>query len=132
MAVLSCDVCGGSLLIDAGGKTATCQYCGAKHSIERMREKVQEIKGTVSIEGEVNVAGIANVENLLVRAREFEEEGDCAKAEEYYNRVVRLRLSSFTSFSKSNVSIGASSTERGTLFREDSLRWIPSSPACGN
>lgn len=55
-----------------------------------MREKVQEIKGTVSIEGEVNVAGIANVENLLVRAREFEAEGDCAKAEEYYNRVLDL------------------------------------------
>ena len=90
MTVLSCDVCGGSLLIDAGGKTATCQYCGAKHSIERMREKVQEIKGTVSIEGNVNVDGIASAKNLLVRAREYEAGGDWAKAEEYFNRVLDL------------------------------------------
>ena len=53
MPALTCDVCGGALSIDAGGKTATCQFCGAQHSMERMREKVQEIKGTVNIEGEV-------------------------------------------------------------------------------
>ena len=53
MSVLTCDVCGGSLSIDAGGKTATCDCCGMKHSMERMREKVQEIKGTVSIQGTV-------------------------------------------------------------------------------
>ena len=40
MSVLTCDVCGGSLSIDAGGKTATCDCCGMKHSMERMREKV--------------------------------------------------------------------------------------------
>jgi len=48
MALLKCDVCGGTLSIDAGGKTATCEFCGAKHSIECMREKVQKIKGSVS------------------------------------------------------------------------------------
>ena len=40
MSVLTCDVCGGSLSIDAGGKTATCDCCGMKHSMERMREKL--------------------------------------------------------------------------------------------
>lgn len=53
MGVLKCDVCGGTLCIDQGGKTATCDFCGVKHSTQRMREKVQEIKETVNIIGEV-------------------------------------------------------------------------------
>ena len=65
MALLKCDVCGGILSIDAGGKTATCEFCGAKHSIERMREKVMEIKGTVSIEGDVQVRQIGTREDVL-------------------------------------------------------------------
>lgn len=62
--MLKCDVCGGRLSIDAGGKTATCEYCGAKHSMERMREKVQEIKGTVSIEGEVQTRQTGTSEDV--------------------------------------------------------------------
>lgn len=65
MALLKCDVCGGTLSIDAGGKTATCEFCGAKHSVERMREKVMEIKGTVSIEGEVQVRQTGTREDIL-------------------------------------------------------------------
>lgn len=64
MALLKCDVCGGTLSIDAGGKTATCEFCGAKHSIERMREKVMEIKGTVSIEGDVQVRQTGTSEDI--------------------------------------------------------------------
>lgn len=62
--MLKCDVCGGRLSIDAGGETATCEYCGAKHSMERMREKVQEIKGTVSIEGEVQARQTGTSEDV--------------------------------------------------------------------
>lgn len=65
MVLLKCDVCGGTLSIDAGGKTATCEFCGAKHSIERMREKVMEIKGTVSIEGDVQVRQTGTREDIL-------------------------------------------------------------------
>lgn len=64
MAALKCDVCGGGLSIDAGGETATCEYCGAKHSMERMREKVQEIKGTVSISGTVQTRHIGSEEDV--------------------------------------------------------------------
>lgn len=64
MSVLTCDVCGGSLSIDAGGKTATCDCCGMKHSMERMREKVQEIKGTVSIQGTVQTRQTGSEEDV--------------------------------------------------------------------
>lgn len=38
MGKMQCDVCGGPLAIDAGGRSATCKNCGMEHSIERVRE----------------------------------------------------------------------------------------------
>lgn len=38
MGKMQCDVCGGPLTIDAGGRSATCKNCGMEHSIERVRE----------------------------------------------------------------------------------------------
>lgn len=53
MEKLCCDICGGTLVMQSGGKVAVCDSCGMQYSTERMREKVQEIKGVVSIEGTV-------------------------------------------------------------------------------
>ena len=35
---ICCDVCGGTLVVMAGGKGAVCKTCGMEHSIERVRE----------------------------------------------------------------------------------------------
>lgn len=50
---LRCDICGGILTMQSNSKTAVCDSCGMQYSVERLREKVQEIKGTVSVEGTV-------------------------------------------------------------------------------
>ncbi len=42
MSVLTCDVCGGSLSIDAGGKTATCDCCGMKTKLLLIRKLVEK------------------------------------------------------------------------------------------
>ncbi len=39
--------------MQSGGKMAVCDSCGMQYSVERMREKVQEIRGIVSVEGTV-------------------------------------------------------------------------------
>lgn len=52
---LCCDICGGTLVMQPGGRTAVCDSCGMQYSVERVREKVQEIKGVVSVEGTVKV-----------------------------------------------------------------------------
>ena len=49
MAALVCDLCGGKLVMGAGG-IAVCDSCGMEYSTERMREKVQMIKGSVQID----------------------------------------------------------------------------------
>lgn len=36
--MIQCEICGGALLVNSGGKTATCQQCGVGYTIERLRE----------------------------------------------------------------------------------------------
>lgn len=49
MAALTCDICGGRLKMGKG-KIAICESCGMEHSVERVREKIQEVKGTVHVD----------------------------------------------------------------------------------
>ena len=71
---ITCDICEGALLIDAGGNTATCQTCGMAHSIERVREKMGV--GSVAkpvVEEEIYDATFVKVEDDVVYDAEFEE-----------------------------------------------------------
>lgn len=63
MAKLECDICRGNLLVNAGGRTATCRCCGVEYSAERLREKLQEITGTADMD--VSVGAVYDAE--LVR-----------------------------------------------------------------
>ena len=49
MAALRCDACGAGLSMDESGNFAVCEYCGMKHTKERITVKVQEIKSVVEI-----------------------------------------------------------------------------------
>lgn len=53
MSALTCDICGGNLAMNESGDFAVCESCGMKHTKERVKVKVQEVKGTVTIEGVV-------------------------------------------------------------------------------
>lgn len=83
MDALICDVCGGKIVMKAEAR-AQCEYCGLEYTMERLKEKIIEIKGTV------NVQGIATKENLKSRADEFFEHRDLDKALEYYHRYLDL------------------------------------------
>lgn len=50
---LKCDVCDAPLVMGEDGTFATCEYCGMKYAIERLRAKIQ---GAVTIEGEVKTS----------------------------------------------------------------------------
>lgn len=71
MEALICDICGGKLVMQSGG-VARCESCGMKYTKERVQEKVQEIKGTVKIDGPVEtVKGDAEKERLLKNAETY-------------------------------------------------------------
>jgi VIT1/CCC1 family predicted Fe2+/Mn2+ transporter len=45
MAVLTCDICGGNLSMDASGDFAVCESCGMRHTKDRVKAKYSEISG---------------------------------------------------------------------------------------
>ncbi len=88
MSALVCDICGGKLIMGAGG-IATCENCGMEHSVERMKEKVQEIKGTVRIDNS------HMIENYLEIAKTAIDAGNNAEAESYCNKVIEIEPTNY-------------------------------------
>lgn len=87
MNALVCDICGGKLVIQSGG-VAKCESCGMEYTKERIQEKVQEIKGTVKVDGPVEtVKGDAEKERLLNMANDCLNKGNLAAARRIYTAV---------------------------------------------
>ncbi len=82
MSALICDICGGNLVMDETGEFAKCESCGMKHSKERVKAKVQEIKGVVEI-----TKGEAEKERLLKNAETYLQLNEKLRAEEIYKKV---------------------------------------------
>ena len=76
MAALTCDICGGNLAMNESGEFAVCESCGMKHTKERVKNKVQEVKGVVEI-----TKGEAEKNRLLDNANAFIKFGELEKAE---------------------------------------------------
>ena len=83
MAALVCDLCGGKLVMGAGG-IATCDSCGMEHSADRMKEKVQEVKGVVQTDSSHL---ISNYMDMAVNAIDA---GNNAEAEAYCNKIIEV------------------------------------------
>lgn len=99
MAALVCDICGGKLMAKAGG-LFECEYCGMQYDKTRIQEMVQEIKGTVKVEGTVEVKGTVkldgpievkggvNVESLLKRGWMALEDQKWSDANKAFDQVL--------------------------------------------
>ena len=79
MSALTCDICGGNLAMNESGDFAVCESCGMKHTKERVKVKVQEIKGVVEI-----TKGEAEKERLLKNAQTFINLNEEQKAMDIY------------------------------------------------
>ena len=55
MQALKCDFCGGRLIVDDSREFATCEMCGTKYMKTTIQQKIQDIRGSVTVEGEVQV-----------------------------------------------------------------------------
>ena len=88
MAALVCDLCGGKLVMGAGG-IAVCDSCGMEHSADRMKEKVQEIKGTVRVDN------THMIENYLEMANNAYDADNNVEAESYCNKIIEIEGSHF-------------------------------------
>ena len=61
-AKLQCEICGGKLIGRPGG-IYECDFCGMEYDTAWAKAKIQEITGTVKVEGTVEVTGKVQVEN---------------------------------------------------------------------
>lgn len=91
MAALVCDLCGGKLIMGAGG-IATCDSCGMEHSANRMKEKVQEIKGTVQVDNS------HMIDNYLEMAETAKESGNNTEAEAYCNKILEIDPTNYSAW----------------------------------
>ncbi len=86
MEALKCDLCGACLIIDDSREFAKCEFCGTKYMKSTLQQKIQEIRGTVQVEGAVEtVKGEAEKERLLKNAETL------IKIEKYSDAEKQLR-----------------------------------------
>lgn len=83
MAALVCDICGGKLVMGAGG-IAVCDSCGMEYSQARMKEKVQEIKGVVRIDNTYMV------DNWMKMGTSASQAGNWKEAYDYFTKVIEV------------------------------------------
>lgn len=88
MAALTCDLCGGKLTMGVGG-IATCDSCGMQHSPDRMKEKIQEIKGTVRIDKS------HLIDNYLEMANAAYDSDNNVEAEVYCNKIIEIEPTNY-------------------------------------
>lgn len=91
-AKLQCEICGGKLIGRPGG-IFECDSCGMEYSTEWAKQKIQEITGTVRIEGPVEVQGTVKVESgektaLLQRGMMALEEEKWDQAKKFFDQAL--------------------------------------------
>lgn len=83
MSALTCDICGGNLAMNESGDFAVCESCGMKHTKERVKVKVQEVKGVVEI-----TKGEAEKERLIRNGHTFIECNDLINAKKVIDTLL--------------------------------------------
>lgn len=111
MAALVCDLCGGKLIMGSGG-IATCDSCGMEHSADRMKEKVQEIKGTVRVDNS------HMIENYLEMANRAYGSSNNKEAENYCNKIIEIDPNNYQALMIKGKASGWQSTLQNSRFEE--------------
>ncbi|MGN0495929.1 MAG: ribosomal protein L7/L12 [Lachnospiraceae bacterium] len=86
-----CTSCGANLEVDSNKESAICPYCNSAYIVEQaINNFTVTMNGNLNVgSATINVTG-ANLNNLLQRAKKFEDEGDLQNALSYYNQVLDI------------------------------------------
>lgn len=86
-----CTGCGSNLEVNASEQTAICPYCNSAYIVEQAINNYKvTMDGNINVDNAtINVSG-ENTNNLLLRAKDFEERRDFKTALEYYNRILDI------------------------------------------
>lgn len=82
-----CTQCGANIEVDDSHEAGICKYCGTAFVTEKA---VNNYHNSFNIQNAtIHVTGL-DINNLLLRAAQFEEQNNDEKAIEYYNRVLDI------------------------------------------
>jgi uncharacterized Zn finger protein (UPF0148 family) len=81
MAKLTCDICGGKLVVKSGG-IAVCDNCGMEYSPERLKEKLQEEKDSVK------KVDAKKIDNWMKMGTDAIDAGNDKEAYKFFTKVV--------------------------------------------
>lgn len=91
-----CTQCGANIEVDDSKEAGICQACGTPFATEKA---INYFNQSISIDkATINIQGV-DVNNILLRAQQFEIEGDIDKAKEYYNKVLDVDITNPTAIS---------------------------------
>lgn len=84
-----CTSCGAALKVDASQQAAICPFCNSAYIVEQAINNYNiSVNGDLNVENAtININGIDS-DNLLLRAKEFEQKGEYETALDYYNQVL--------------------------------------------
>lgn len=82
-----CTQCGANIEVDETKEAGICKFCGTAFVTEKV---INHYNNTINIKNAtINIEG-ANINNLLLRASQFELNGEFETAKQYYNRVLDI------------------------------------------
>jgi ribosomal protein L7/L12 len=84
MEILKCELCGSTSFTKIDDMF-TCDYCKTKYSLSEAKKIIEALQKT-----ELEINGVARIENLLLRAQQFYNAGEYEKAAEYIEKVLDL------------------------------------------
>lgn len=93
MSKLCCDICGGVLVMQSGGKVALCENCGMQYGVERLREKVN---GSVAPAEETSSAescqtrGSDDVAQWKVLMQKYYDSGDFQALDQIVKKILEV------------------------------------------
>ena len=91
-----CTNCNAPLEVDSTQAAAICPYCNTTYVVEKAinNYNINMNTGNMNISNAViNVSNGSNIDNLLLRAEKYEQEGNYIVALEYYNKVLDIDIS---------------------------------------
>ena len=89
MVAAKCTQCGANITIDETKEAGICEFCGTAFITEKAINNYNITNNVNIANATINITG-GDIENLLLRAKQYEECGDYEKAKEYYNRILDI------------------------------------------
>lgn len=84
-----CTQCGANITVDDSKDAAICDFCGTAFITEKAINNYHITNNVNISNATINVTGVS-VENLILRAEQYEAQGNYEKAKEYYNRALDI------------------------------------------